>query len=64
MEYIIYECSNHIQHEGKAQGLHYTPDFPAWSVLTVCILEASKHTTGQYHDISQATIHIYTLAML
>ena len=30
MEYIMHECSNHIQHEGEAQGLYV--------VTHVCII--------------------------
>ena len=40
----MHECNNHIQHEGEAWGhrmwpgytqVRYTPDCPAWGVLTV-----------------------------
>ena len=42
--------------------VHYTPGCPAWGVLTG--LYPTSHyncTTGQYHDISLATVqyHVY-----
>ena len=68
------ECSNPIQHEGKAGGLYMwlrmSPDFPRlrcvnwfvyWFVSYKSLIVA---TTGQYHDIALTTGQYISLAIV